>query len=85
MKTAIVICLAVILAFGCGLVIYGGIADASIDEVTITSTELTGEIGSFSATTPVNDAVLTAIPTFKWTAAENAGRATWSLTKCRAG
>ena len=72
MKTAIVICLAVILAFGCGLVIYGGIADATIDEVTIASTELTGEIGSFSATTPVNDAVLTAIPAFKWEKAENA-------------
>ena len=72
MKTAIVICLIVLLTFGCGLVIYGGITDASISEVAIETAPKTGEIGAFSAVTPANNATLTSIPAFTWTEAENA-------------
>ena len=77
MKTAIVICLIVLLTFGCGLVIYGGVADATISEVEIGTTGQSGAIGDFSAVTPVDGAVLTAIPVFTWTSAENAD--TYSL------
>ena len=77
MKTAIVICLIVLLTFGCGLVIYGGIADATISEVEIGTTGQSGSIGDFSAVTPADGAVLTAIPVFTWTSAENAD--TYSL------
>lgn len=80
MKTAIVICLIVLLTFGCGLVIYGGIADASISEVSIEVTQKTGEIGAFSAVTPTNNATLTAIPAFSWTEAENADTYTLEIS-----
>ena len=77
MKTAIVICLIVLLTFGCGLVIYGGITDATISEIEIGTTGQSGSIGDFSAVTPADGAVLTSVPAFAWSSAENAD--TYSL------
>ena len=72
MKKAIVICLIVLLAFGGGLLVYGAIADASVDTVTIALEGQKGAIGSFSAQTPANGVVIAEIPAFTWTAATNA-------------
>ena len=71
-KKVVLICLIVLIACGGGLLVYGAISDASIEAVSIALEAKKGTIGSFSAETPTDGAILNEIPSFKCTAAENA-------------
>lgn len=72
MKKAIVISLIVLLAFCGGLLTYGAISDATINNVTIATEAKKGDIDTFSAVTPANGVTVTEIPAFVWEEAKNA-------------
>ena len=72
MKKAIVISLIVLLAFVGGLLTYGAISDATINNVTIATEAKKGDIDTFSAVTPANGVTVTEIPAFVWEEAKNA-------------
>ena len=68
----LILSVVLLLAFGC-----------SVKENEVTPIENTGEIGSFSAITPLNDVVLNEIPVFSWTEAENADSYTLEIASDR--